>query len=122
MSWVNPVRARLEAGEPVLALTLTTNNIELAAVAATLGFHFLWVEMGALADYAGDAADDRAGDARTAGDGIRTRAGRGVWTSPARPSGSSRDFSVLLDCGSGVACSAGVQVPAGRKTRIGRGL
>jgi 2-keto-3-deoxy-L-rhamnonate aldolase RhmA len=45
MSWVNPVRVRLEAGEPVLALTLTTNNVELAAVAATLGFHFLWVEM-----------------------------------------------------------------------------
>ena len=45
MSWRNPVRARLEAGEPVLALTLTTNNVELAAFASTLGFHFLWVEM-----------------------------------------------------------------------------
>jgi len=45
IAWTNPVRARLEAGEPVLALTLTTNNVELAAFAATLGFHFLWVEM-----------------------------------------------------------------------------
>lgn len=45
MNWRNPVRARLEAGEPVLALTLTTNNVELAAFASTLGFHFLWVEM-----------------------------------------------------------------------------
>ena len=44
-NWTNPVRARLEAGEPVLALTLTTNSVEIAAVAATLGFHFLWVEM-----------------------------------------------------------------------------
>jgi 2-keto-3-deoxy-L-rhamnonate aldolase RhmA len=43
--WSNPVRARLEAGEPVLALTLTTNSVETAALAATLGFHFLWVEM-----------------------------------------------------------------------------
>ena len=43
--WRNPVRARLEAGDPVLALTLTTNNVEMAAFAAALGFHFLWVEM-----------------------------------------------------------------------------
>ena len=43
--WKNPVRARVEAGDPVLALTLTTNNVEMAAFAATLGFHFLWVEM-----------------------------------------------------------------------------
>jgi 2-keto-3-deoxy-L-rhamnonate aldolase RhmA len=39
------VRARLQAGEPVLALTITTNNVEMAAYGATLGFHFLWVEM-----------------------------------------------------------------------------
>jgi 2-keto-3-deoxy-L-rhamnonate aldolase RhmA len=45
MSWKNPVRARLEAGEPVFALTLTTPSAEIAARAATLGFHFLWVEM-----------------------------------------------------------------------------
>lgn len=43
--WRNPVRTRLEAGEPVLALTVTTSNLEVAALGATLGFHFLWVEM-----------------------------------------------------------------------------
>ncbi len=43
--WRNPVRVRLEAGGPVLALTLTTNSLEVAAAAATLGFDFLWVEM-----------------------------------------------------------------------------
>src|SRR5579884_95538 len=43
--WRNPVRARLESGEPGMAVTLTTNSIETAALAATLGFHFLWVEM-----------------------------------------------------------------------------
>lgn len=44
-TWRHPVRERLEQGELVLALTLTTNSIEAAALAATLGFHFLWVEM-----------------------------------------------------------------------------
>jgi len=44
-NWRNPVRARLEAGEFVIGATITTNNIESAALAATLGFHFLWVEM-----------------------------------------------------------------------------
>lgn len=44
-TWQNPVKARLAAGESVFAITLTTNNIETAALAATLGFHLLWVEM-----------------------------------------------------------------------------
>lgn len=44
-AWRNPVRARLEAGCPVFALTITAPSAELAAHAATLGFHFLWVEM-----------------------------------------------------------------------------
>jgi 2-keto-3-deoxy-L-rhamnonate aldolase RhmA len=43
--WSNPVRARLEAGEIALGVTVTTNSIETAARAATLGFHFLWMEM-----------------------------------------------------------------------------
>ena len=43
--WQHPVRARLEAGEIVLGVTITTPSIEAAALAATLGFHFLWVEM-----------------------------------------------------------------------------
>jgi 2-keto-3-deoxy-L-rhamnonate aldolase RhmA len=44
-SWQHPVRARLKAGEAVLGVTITTPSIEAAALAATLGFHFLWVEM-----------------------------------------------------------------------------
>jgi 2-keto-3-deoxy-L-rhamnonate aldolase RhmA len=43
--WREPVRARLEAGQPVFAMTITTNGLETAAVAAKLGFDFLWVEM-----------------------------------------------------------------------------
>ena len=43
--WRNPVRARLDAGQPVFGLTITTPSIEAAAHAATLGFHFLWIEM-----------------------------------------------------------------------------
>ncbi len=43
--WTNPVRARLKAGQPVFGITITTPSAEIAAVAATLGFHFLWVEM-----------------------------------------------------------------------------
>jgi 2-keto-3-deoxy-L-rhamnonate aldolase RhmA len=42
---INPIRARLESGEVVLGLTIVTNNLETAALGATLGFHFLWVEM-----------------------------------------------------------------------------
>ena len=44
-AWRNPVRARLEAGDFVAGATITTNSIEAAARAATLGFHFLWMEM-----------------------------------------------------------------------------
>jgi 2-keto-3-deoxy-L-rhamnonate aldolase RhmA len=43
--WCSPVRARLAAGQPVFAVTITTPSVEAAAHAATLGFHFLWVEM-----------------------------------------------------------------------------
>ena len=43
--WQHPVRAKLAAGDIVLAATLTTNNLESAALIATLGFDFLWVEM-----------------------------------------------------------------------------
>jgi 2-keto-3-deoxy-L-rhamnonate aldolase RhmA len=44
-SWTNPVKARLTAGEPVFGVTVTTSCVEAAAHLATLGFHFLWVEM-----------------------------------------------------------------------------
>jgi 2-keto-3-deoxy-L-rhamnonate aldolase RhmA len=39
------VRAKLQAGETVLGVTITTPSIEAAALVATLGFDFLWVEM-----------------------------------------------------------------------------
>jgi 2-keto-3-deoxy-L-rhamnonate aldolase RhmA len=41
----NRVRERLAAGDYVLGLTVTTNNLESAVLGAKLGFHFLWVEM-----------------------------------------------------------------------------
>jgi 2-keto-3-deoxy-L-rhamnonate aldolase RhmA len=41
----NLVRARLNAGDIVVGLTVTTNNQEVALLAAQQGFHFLWVEM-----------------------------------------------------------------------------
>lgn len=44
-SWRNPVLERLASNQPVVALTITTPSVEAAAHAATLGFHFLWVEM-----------------------------------------------------------------------------
>jgi 2-keto-3-deoxy-L-rhamnonate aldolase RhmA len=44
-TWRNPVKARLSEGEFVVGMTITTNNVEVAAHAATLGFHFLWCEM-----------------------------------------------------------------------------
>lgn len=43
--WINPVKARLQAGQPVFGVTITTSSVEAAAHAATLGFHFLWIEM-----------------------------------------------------------------------------
>jgi 2-keto-3-deoxy-L-rhamnonate aldolase RhmA len=43
--WKNPIRQRLENGEIVVGLTLTTSSVEAAAHAASLGFHILWVEM-----------------------------------------------------------------------------
>ena len=43
-SW-SVVRERLKAGDFVIGPTITTNNVETAAYAATLGFHFLWAEM-----------------------------------------------------------------------------
>jgi 2-keto-3-deoxy-L-rhamnonate aldolase RhmA len=39
------VRKRLKAGEYVIGMTVSSNNVETAAYAATLGFHFLWAEM-----------------------------------------------------------------------------
>ncbi|MBI4892372.1 MAG: aldolase [Acidobacteria bacterium] len=46
MSEINfPVLARLRAGQPVFGATITTPSVEAAAQLASLGFHYLWVEM-----------------------------------------------------------------------------
>jgi 2-keto-3-deoxy-L-rhamnonate aldolase RhmA len=42
--WKHPVRVKLQAGESVLGVTITTPSVEIAALVATLGFDFLWVE------------------------------------------------------------------------------
>jgi 2-keto-3-deoxy-L-rhamnonate aldolase RhmA len=39
------LRARLDAGEFIVGLTITSSNLETAVLGAKLGFHFLWVEM-----------------------------------------------------------------------------
>jgi 2-keto-3-deoxy-L-rhamnonate aldolase RhmA len=44
-SWQHPVRAKLQAGGIVLGATITTPSLEAAALIATLGFDFLWIEM-----------------------------------------------------------------------------
>ena len=41
----NSLRARLDAGEFIVGLTITSSNLEAAVLGAKLGFHFLWVEM-----------------------------------------------------------------------------
>src|SRR4051812_46366260 len=43
--WRNPVRDRLQSGDIALALTIATTSLEAAALGASLGFHFLWIEM-----------------------------------------------------------------------------
>ena len=43
--WVSPVKKKLREGQPVIAATITTASVEIAAHLATLGFDFLWIEM-----------------------------------------------------------------------------
>lgn len=43
--WENPVARRLRDGQPVFGCTITTGSLDLAARAATAGFHFLWLEL-----------------------------------------------------------------------------
>jgi len=43
--WESPVKKALREGRPVVGITITTNNVEMAAHAAALGFDFLWIEM-----------------------------------------------------------------------------
>src|SRR3989440_1055121 len=42
---VNPVKERLQKGEPVFGVVISVNNVEVAAQTANLGFDFLWLEM-----------------------------------------------------------------------------
>jgi len=42
--WESPVKKRLREGEPVIAVTITTANVDVAAHAASMGFDFLWIE------------------------------------------------------------------------------
>lgn len=44
-SWESPLRQRLREGLPVFGCTITTSSLDLAARAATTGFHFLWLEL-----------------------------------------------------------------------------
>src|SRR5690606_1964151 len=39
------LRVRLDAGEAVIGVTITSTSLDLAALAAAAGFDFLWVEM-----------------------------------------------------------------------------
>jgi 2-keto-3-deoxy-L-rhamnonate aldolase RhmA len=43
--WQNPVKQKLSRGEAVIGLVICTNNVEVAAHGAGLGFDFLWIEM-----------------------------------------------------------------------------
>ena len=43
--WESPVRRRLRESLPVFGCTITTSSLDLAARAATAGFHFLWLEL-----------------------------------------------------------------------------
>jgi 2-keto-3-deoxy-L-rhamnonate aldolase RhmA len=43
--WESPVRRRLRASLPVFGCTITTSSLDVAARAATAGFHFLWLEL-----------------------------------------------------------------------------
>ena len=43
--WTNPVKRKLLAGQPVIAVTITVSNLDIAAHAARAGFDFLWIEM-----------------------------------------------------------------------------
>ncbi len=45
VNWQSPVMTKLRAGEAVVACTITTSSVDMAAHAATLGFDFLWIEM-----------------------------------------------------------------------------
>jgi len=43
--WKNPVKQLLAEGKPAVGAVISTNNVEVAAYTASLGFDFLWFEM-----------------------------------------------------------------------------
>ena len=43
--WENPIRKLLEAGKPVVGVSINVNSVDVAAHAANMGFDFLWIEM-----------------------------------------------------------------------------
>lgn len=43
--WENPVKKSLREGKPVVGLTVTIANADVALQAARLGFDFIWIEM-----------------------------------------------------------------------------
>jgi len=43
--FTNLVKAKLKKGQPVIGVTISVNNVEVAAQAASLGFDFIWLEM-----------------------------------------------------------------------------
>lgn len=44
-TWENPVKSLLRENQPAFGITITLNNLDVAAQAASVGFDFLWVEM-----------------------------------------------------------------------------
>lgn len=44
-NWASPIKEKLQDGKPVIAATITTNSVDVAAHTAKLGFDFLWIEM-----------------------------------------------------------------------------
>lgn len=43
--WESPIRRRLRQSQPVFGCTITSTSLDMAARAASAGFHFLWLEM-----------------------------------------------------------------------------
>jgi 2-keto-3-deoxy-L-rhamnonate aldolase RhmA len=44
-AWESAVKRRLRESQPVFGCTITTTSLDVAARAASAGFHFLWLEM-----------------------------------------------------------------------------
>ena len=71
--WENPVKKKLQAGQPVVAATITVNSIDVGGARRAHGLRFSVDRDGALAHHARDAAQHGAGDARPARGAVRAR-------------------------------------------------